>query len=333
MRGSFPGIRGYNAGPVGLFRRLPTFSARGPQAALVYSAAVQLLPRGATFATSFVVDETLGLGSTGAVLAARDTARGGAQVALKVLRPELAADDDLRARFRREAMILQQLDDPAIVAVHTHGEAPLTSGGLPLPYLVMERLHGRTLRGVLGDGPQSLDDVLAWLVPVARALERTHAAGVLHGDLKPDNLFLTASGPRLVDFGSAKVHGFPRLTATGELAGTPRYMAPEVIAGARELDARADVYALGVTVFECVSGRAPFTARHPGRLLTEIMSGDAPSLAQLDPALTSIAAVVARAMARDPRARFESTETFARALARSLTGTTSPAPDRGDQGP
>ena len=301
----------------------------------MYSAAVQLLPPGATFASSFVVDETLGLGSTGAVLGARDLTREGARVALKILRPELAADDDLRARFRREAALLQQLADPAIVAVHSYGEAPLTRGGLALPYLVMERLDGRTLRSALYEGAQPLGDVLAWLPPVAHALARAHAAGVLHGDLKPDNLFLTASGPRVVDFGSAKVHGFPRLTATGELAGTPLYMAPEVIAGARELDARADVYALGVTVFECVSGRSPFTARHPGRLLTAIMSGGAPSLEALDPALRDVAAVVARAMAREPSDRFETAQAFARAFASAVrrSGAAPPVPKDADQGP
>lgn len=259
------------------------------------------------------MEQLLGTGASGAVFAARDL-NTQTPVALKLLRPELAEDVGLRARFRREAGVLQHLSHPAIVAVLGSGEAPLGPGGAPLPFLVMERLTGLTLRASLASGPSSPSEVLAWLLPVASALGAVHEQGVLHGDIKPDNVFLTASGPKLVDFGSAKVHGFPRLTATGELAGTPHYMAPEVISGERTLDARADVYALGVTVFEALAGRTPFTTRHPGRLITEIMSGTLPSLAALRPELAALEPVVARAMSRRAEERFESADGFARSL-------------------
>ena len=274
---------------------------------------MQSLERGAIFAGRYVVEQLLGEGGSGAVFAAHDPDTGAA-VAIKVLRPELAEDAGLRARFRREAGLLQHLSHPAIVTVQGGGETPLHRGAPALPFLVMERLTGLTLRASLA-GPSSPAEVLAWLMPIASALTQVHAMGVLHGDIKPDNLFLTGSGPKLVDFGSAKVHGFPRLTATGELTGTPHYMAPEVISGERTLDARTDVYGLGVTVFEALAGRLPFTARHPGRLVAEIMSGDLPSLLTLRPDLTALAPVVAQAMHRTTDGRFPSAEAFALALA------------------
>jgi serine/threonine protein kinase len=274
---------------------------------------VQSLERGAIFAGRYVVTQLLGEGASGGVFAAHDPEMDAA-VAIKVLRPELAEDGGLRARFRREAGLLQHLSHPAIVTVLGGGETPLHPGGPALPFVVMERLTGLTLRASLA-GPCSRADVLTWLLPVASALTQVHAMGVLHGDIKPDNLFLTDGGPKLVDFGSAKVHGFPRLTATGELTGTPHYMAPEVISGERTLDARADVYALGVTVFEALAGRLPFTARHPGRLVAEIMRGDLPSLLTRRPDLAALAPVVAQAMHRTADGRFPSAEAFALALA------------------
>ncbi len=274
---------------------------------------MQTPERSAIYAGRYVVGQLLGEGASGAVLAAHDSDTGAA-VAIKVLRPELAEDVSLRARFRREAGLLQHLSHPAIVTVLGGGEAPLHPGGPALPFVVMERLTGLTLRASLR-GQCSPADVLAWLLPIASALTQVHALGVLHGDIKPDNLFLTGSGPKLVDFGSAKVHGFPRLTATGELTGTPHYMAPEVISGDRTLDARADVYALGVTVFEALAGRLPFTARHPGRLVAEIMGGDLPSLLALRPELAALAPMVAQAMHRTTDGRFPSAEAFALALA------------------
>lgn len=274
---------------------------------------MQPLESGAIFAGRYVVTQPLGEGASGTVFAAHDPRTDG-EVAIKVLRPELAEDLALRARFRREAGLLQHLSHPAIVRVLGGGEAPLHPGGPALPFLVMERLAGLTLRASL-TSPSSPEGVRAWLTPVASALTLVHAMGVLHGDIKPDNLFLTATGPKLVDFGSAKVHGFPRLTATGELTGTPQYMAPEVISGERTLDARADVYALGVTVFEALTGQPPFTSRHPGRLVAEIMGGALPSLITRRPDLAALAPVVARAVHRNADGRFPSAEAFALALA------------------
>ncbi|MCA9576816.1 MAG: serine/threonine-protein kinase [Polyangiales bacterium] len=275
------------------------------------------LSTGSRFADRYVIDETLGVGAAGAVLAAHDphhAAPERARVAIKVLRPELAADLALRARFRREATILQGIEHPAIVRVWAHGAAALVPGGPSVPYLVMERLAGVTLRSALQRGAQTPTAALSWLRPVAAALDRVHADGVLHGDLKPDNLFLTPTGPRLVDFGSAKVHGFPRLTATGEVAGTPRYMAPEVIAGERALDHRSDVYALAVTAYECLAGHPPFRARHPGRLLAEIMGSAAPPLERWP----TLAPVLARGMRREPEHRFDTAGSLVQALSAAI---------------
>lgn len=285
----------------------------------MYPAPVQPLVRGAIFAERYVVEAPLGEGASGAVFAAHEVATARA-VAIKLLRPELAEDTALRARFRREAGLLQHLTHPAIVSVLGSGEASVQPGGPTLPFLVMERLTGLTLRAALQGGASSPTEVLSWLLPIASALDAVHHQGVLHGDIKPENVFLTEAGAKLVDFGSAKVHGFPRLTATGELAGTPQYMAPEVISGERALDARTDVYALGVTVFEALAGRLPFTARHPGRLVAEIMSGGQPSLVTRRAELESVSAVVTRAMSRHAEDRFESAAEFARSLEAAGTG-------------
>ena len=270
------------------------------------------------FDARYELGAILGAGGAGTVVAARDLGRPGAPaVALKVLHPELAKEASFRRRFRREGALLESLRHPAIVRILGSGQAP-HRGDVELPYLVMERLHGTTLRAALTRGACTRESLLTWLGPVCDALDLTHAADVLHGDLKPENLFLSESGPKLVDFGSAKIHGFPRLTATGEVTGTPVYMAPEVLMGGRELTASADLYALGVMLYEAVSGRPPFSQRHPGRLISAIVNGDVAPPQTADAELAPLSPHILRALAREPGARFQSAQALKGALLGAL---------------
>ncbi len=243
-----------------------------------------------------------------------------AVVALKVLHPELARDEEIRRRFAREAGVLAAIEHPAVVRViglhedRDHG-----------PLLVMERLRGETLQDrVERSGPQAPDAVLPILEAVAGALDEVHAHGIVHADLKPANVFLHAGGGRqvkLVDFGLCKVQGLERLTRTGELRGTPRYMAPETVTGTAPPGPAIDVYGLGVTLFEALGGRPPFTERHTGRLLHDVASGRRPRLSELRSDLPApLLAVVERAMSIDPSARYASAGQLARAFREALEG-------------
>ena len=176
----------------------------------------------------------------------------------------------------------------------------------------MEELVGQTLRSRIAVGRVGAGELTDIVARVAAALHAAHEHGVLHGDVKPDNVFLGPGGAVLVDFGSSKVHGLTRLTATGDFAGTPAYMAPEVLRGARDLDGRLDVYALGLTAYEALAGRLPWEVRHPGALVAAIGRGGVPPLPpDVAPA---VAAAVSLAMNPDPDARFLSASAFAKAF-------------------
>lgn len=212
-------------------------------------------------------------GAMGAVHEARDLQTGEA-VAVKMLRPELAADGAIRRRFHRESSILRAIEHPAVVRVLDVGKDEDDRA-----YTVMEFLRGETLEArIHREGRLEKGVIGPILLTLADALAAVHAQGVVHGDLKPANVILLESGAacsaRLVDFGLSKVEGLDRLTRTGELAGTPIYMAPELVTGGVEPDARIDLYALGVIAYEALSGATPFALhKHPGQLMFDIVMG------------------------------------------------------------
>ena len=254
----------------------------------------------------------LAAGGMGAVFDGFDHATG-EEVALKLLHPELAGDAEMERRFKREGSVLMALDHPSVVRVRDVG-----TDAAGRAYLVMERLRGETLHARIGrSGGRALDVVTPIALGVAGALEAAHAHGVLHGDVKPANVFLDdrAEGEaavRLVDFGTSKVHGLDRLTRTGEVIGTPTYMAPELLTGEGELDARLDVYALGVVLYEALAGEPPFTERNPGRLLYQIALGQRVPLETLRQDLPpALVALLGQAMAPKPAQRLASAATLA----------------------
>ncbi len=285
----------------------------------------------------------LGAGAAGVVYAALDE-RLGAEVAIKRTRGAARADGTTLARLRLEAQAAGRIGHPNIVRVTDFGTDDEGS-----PFVVMEQLTGTTLADRIAAGPPlDLHTVLEIFVQLSDAVAAAHAAGVLHRDIKPGNVFVTslATGKplvKLVDFGLAELQEgdlSPRLTGQGLLVGSLGYLAPERLVGA-EASVQSDVYALGVSLFESLTGELPFVAANATLLRAKILRGEASTLDAIRPELgPEIAALASAAMAREPEARIASAAELGRrlmALAHPASGTmpvgaatparaTSPAP-------
>ena len=268
---------------------------------------------GSFFADRFRLGESLGSGGMGTVFRAEDLLEQ-RPVAIKILLKG-PHDRQVRERFEREQQILESIDHPGIVSILRHGYAAHGR----IPWLAMELLEGETLRQAVSRvGPMDPDRVASILYACAAALEAAHAQGVIHRDLKPDNIFLPADGPtvKLLDFGLSLSAKSKKLTATGTVIGTPRYMAPEQIASAHTSGVPADIYALGVVTYECLTGESPFVASDQGQLLGAILQGKLEPLANRRPELASaIGPVLERAMSRLPEDRYATPTDFAAAFA------------------
>ncbi|APR87952.1 Adenylate cyclase [Minicystis rosea] len=247
----------------------------------------------------FVIERLAGAGGMGAVHRAHDLETG-APVALKVLLGTSLPEDELR--FEREAMVLSQLDHPGIVRYVARG---LTAMGRP--YLAMEWIEGEDLAARLQRGPLSVAETIELGLLVAKALGAAHARGVVHRDLKPANVLLAGSslgGAKIVDFGLATITAGARATLSGAVVGTPGYMAPEQARGVREPDARADVFALGCILHECLTGRPVFDGRNVMAVLAKVIFDEVPRLCDLGldvPA--ALDALIARLLEKHPDAR------------------------------
>ena len=219
-------------------------------------------------------------------------------VAIKLLYPALAADEVTRRRFENEARAAAALNHPNIVAVHDSGEDHGT------PYIVMERLPGPTLADEIEAGPLSAERVRWVLADLLGALTAAHAAGILHRDIKPGNVLITASGTaKLADFGIAKTDGAAH-TRVGMVFGTANYLSPQRITG-RPASPSDDLYALGVLGYEALTRQLPFERDHPVATMRAVLEEPLMPIAMLrpdvDPALIQ---VLERAMSRDPAYRF-----------------------------
>ena len=270
------------------------------------------------------IERLIGGGGWGLVYAARHEILG-KPVALKTLRPELARDPKHAQRFLREARIAATLHHENIVDITDFGE----EGS---PYLVMELLRGRTLMNIVREsGPLPWPRVVAILVQLARALGCAHAQGVIHRDIKPCNVMLDDSSGidrvKLCDFGLSRLSGDDRITTTGAFVGTPAYMAPEQILGTAS-DARGDLYALGVTGFELLTGSLPYVATNPVALVAEIIGDHRAALRERMPldVPDALVAVIERCLAVEPAQRPES----AVALEHALLAIAAPAPPSGE---
>ncbi|HTE51440.1 MAG TPA: serine/threonine-protein kinase [Kofleriaceae bacterium] len=254
-------------------------------------------------------------------------------VALKVLHRDLAASPRVQARFRREAEAIRRLDHPRIVSVLDHGT--LSDGR---PFLVMEWVEGRPLADELSArGRLPWPEVVELVSQIADALESAHACGVVHRDLKAENVIVSGQSPRLsavlVDFGLAKIladDGGDVLTTASPM-GTPLSMAPEQILG-QLVDTRVDVYALGVLLFQMASGRPPFSLPDLAALLEAHLHAPPPRLSDIIPASPEVDEVVTSCLAKDPRQRPASPALVAASLRRAVgTRTTAPASEAVDE--
>lgn len=252
--------------------------------------------------------ELAGRGAMGSVHVA--TREGdGARVAVKLLR-DSGADPIALERFRREARAAHMLEHPHIVRVLDFG----VDGAQP--FLVMELLEGETLGELLErEHRVPLARALEILGPVASALEAAHARGVVHRDVKPENVFLArregATAPKLLDFGIAKLALGQKLTRSGTRLGTPAYMAPEQVRSSRTVDGACDQYALAVVLFELASGSLPHEAETPEAMLRAKVADPPRSLQEAAPELPApLCDAVMRALSLDPLARFGSVADF-----------------------
>jgi serine/threonine-protein kinase len=259
----------------------------------------------------------LGAGGMGEVYRARDT-RLGRDVAIKVLSPQLASSPSSHERFAREARTVAGLGHPHICPVFDVGEHEGRR------YMVMQRLDGETLASVLERGPLPLDTILEYAVQLADALEAAHRAGVIHRDIKPGNVMVTRNGVVLLDFGLAKLDSedvelassrgdtqSAQLTEPGVLLGTPLYMAPEQLDG-RPADARTDIFALGVVLYEMLTSRPPFGESSRAQLMAAILREQPrpPSTIRAD-VPRAVDRLVLKCLEKDPDRRWTSAGSIA----------------------
>lgn len=272
----------------------------------------------------------LGEGGMGSVYEARHDLIG-RRFAVKFLHAELAGHPEILARFRREAQAAGSLENENIAAVTDFGSHQ------GAPYIVMEFLEGQDLAKVLAQtGPLSIARASQILIQVCRGLVAAHARGIVHRDLKPENLLLQTRGDggdlvKILDFGIAKLknndHRPEAATRTGITLGTPYYMPPEQARGQKELDERADIYALGVILYELLSGRKPHNGENYNAILYSILMQAAPRIETFRPDLPpELAAVVHRAMAADANERYSSVSELGQALSSFAGRTLTPAP-------
>ena len=303
----------------------------GPQAlALMSLAAGERIGR-------YEILAPIGAGAMGEVYRARDCHLD-RLVAIKILTSTRHATRPLLARFQREARAIARITHPQICTVHDVGEVD------DVPFLVLELLDGETLAEHLESGPLPVDRAIAVASEIAAALDAAHSKGVVHRDLKPSNVMLTANGVKLLDFGLAKLRDLEyedaiersttslQLTEQGTILGTVPYMAPEQVEGL-DTDARTDIFALGVILYEMTAGRPPFQGSSRASLMAAILTHEPPPLSSLRSAVPApVDRVVMKCLAKNPNDRWQSAADLAEAL-RWITGDPTSRPANTQIGP
>lgn len=278
---------------------------------------------GDVLASKYRLEELLGSGGMGHVYRAVNEDIGRV-VAIKVLRAEHATNGPIVERFLREARAANLVRHPNVVDVLDIGR-----DGDGSPFIVQEFLKGKDLANYVEKrgGKLTLAEIEEYLLPVIDAVAEAHARGVVHRDIKPENVFLAEEGkrriPKLLDFGISKIRvANVRATEVGVMMGTPAYMAPEQIQGARDADPRSDVWALGIMLFELLSGRLPFDADDAPALFVAIATKDVPRLSDVCPEIPpNVSRVCDRCLRRKPDDRYPSALELARDLRHVYEGT------------
>ena len=234
------------------------------------------------------------------------------EVAVKILRPQFGADPGFAARFKQEARAAGGLSHPNIVSVYDYG----TDGADGEQYIVMELVEGRDLATILQErGTLSVDDSVRVAIGVASALEVAHRKGIVHRDVKPGNILITDGGDvKVTDFGIARALSEASMTVTGTTLGSVHYFSPEQARG-DEVTGASDVYALGIVLFEMLTGRRPFTGDSAAAVALKRLNEDPPTPTSIGhPVAPGLEAIVMRALAREQADRFPDAGAFAEAL-------------------
>jgi serine/threonine protein kinase len=271
------------------------------------------------------IDESIGRGGMASVYRGYDLTLG-RDVAIKVLNPELARDAGFRTRFRLEAQAASRMSHPTVVRVFDAGEETesLPDGTTqPVPYIVMELVTGRLLKDVIEDGPVEAERAVAYADGILEALEYSHRAGVVHRDIKPGNVMVTADDHiKVMDFGIARAVSDSSSTVaeTTAILGTAAYFSPEQAKG-EPVDARADLYSTGVVLYEMLTGRAPFRGESSVAVAYQHVSETPLTPSEINEEIPrALDAVVLRALAKDPYQRYQDAASFRAALTHALTG-------------
>lgn len=250
----------------------------------------------------------------------------GRDVALKLLKRELAEDATFRTRFRLEAQAASRMAHPTIVRVYDAGEdVETTPDGVdhPVPYIVMELVHGTLLKDIAAEGPLPAADAVRYVDGILEALDYSHRAGVVHRDIKPGNVMVTPAGQvKVMDFGIARAVSDSSSTVaeTTTILGTAAYFSPEQAKG-ESVDARADLYSAGVVLYELLTGRPPFRGDTPVAVAYQHVSeAPMPPSELVDTLPKGLDAVVLRSLAKDPFQRFQDAASFRETLGNALTG-------------
>jgi beta-lactam-binding protein with PASTA domain/tRNA A-37 threonylcarbamoyl transferase component Bud32 len=276
---------------------------------------------GYLFGDRYQVGDTLGFGGMSEVHRGRDL-RLGRDVAIKVLRADLARDPSFQARFRREAQNAASLNHPAIVAVYDTGET--TGEASTIPYIVMEYVDGDTLRDVLKkEGPLPPKRAMEIVADICAALDFSHRHGIVHRDIKPANVMLNRAGAvKVMDFGIARAvsDGQAAMTATAAVIGTAQYLSPEQARG-EAVDARSDVYATGCVLYELLCGEPPFTGDSPVAVAYQHVREAPKPPSETKPGLPrEMDAIVLKALNKNPLNRYQTAAEMRSDLVRALSG-------------
>ncbi|EOM74244.1 Stk1 family PASTA domain-containing Ser/Thr kinase [Rhodococcus rhodnii] len=275
----------------------------------------------------YELGEILGFGGMSEVHLARDV-RLSRDVAIKVLRADLARDPTFYLRFRREAQNAAALNHPAIVAVYDTGEAETEAG--PLPYIVMEYVEGDTLRDIVRtSGPLTPRRAMEVVSDVCAALDFSHRNGIVHRDVKPANVMITRNGAvKVMDFGIARAisDASQSMTQTAAVIGTAQYLSPEQARG-EQVDARSDVYSLGCVLFEVLTGEPPFSGDSPVAVAVQHVREDPRLPSTLNPDIPrELDSIILKAMSKNPANRYQSAADMRSDLVRVLGGQRPSAP-------
>jgi serine/threonine protein kinase len=276
---------------------------------------------GETIANRYKIYEKIGAGAIAEVFMGRDLTTN-RMVAIKVIRPHLVDEGKFVERFRREAKVLADLGSPHAVQVYDYG----TEG--EISYIILELVQGRTLSDIIkAEGPMEVGRALELFRQIAECLQAAQQKGIVHRDIKPANVMVTADGlVKVMDFGLARSAISTGLTAT-DVLGTPNYISPEQADG-KEVDTRTDIYSLGISLYEMLTGEVPYKGDTPIAIVLEHMTAPVPSVRSLRPDIPEeVNKIIARCMAKEPRDRYQTAAELVRATDAALGKRVAPSPE------